>query len=238
MHFRALALALLAACNGAGDGQPGSSAAASDTGSASQPAAATGAASGATTAAATATDPDVARADSARIRGSADAKVWLIVVSDFQCPYCRMWHDSTDLTIRREYVDNGRVRMAFLNFPLSNHQHALPAAEYAMCAGAQRRFWEMHDAIFESQTRWAGLPNATPVFDEVARKVGLDMNALQACVESDKMVPLIEGDYDRARRAGTQATPTFLIGDVKLEGAQPASEMRRALDAALAASGR
>ena len=60
-------------------------------------------------------DPMVAHADSARIRGSSLAKVWLIVASDFQCPYCKMWHDSSDATIRRDYVDNGKVRLAYIN---------------------------------------------------------------------------------------------------------------------------
>ena len=181
-------------------------------------------------------DPLVAHADSARIRGSASAKVWMILASDFQCPYCKMWHDSTDLTIRREYIDNGKVRLAFVNLPLNIHPNAVPAAEYAMCAAAQDKFWEMHDALFAAQAKWAGLSNPAPALDQAAGSVGVDMNALHACVSSHRMRPLIEADQDKAARAGVRATPSFFIGNQLLEGVVPAAELRKALDAAIAAA--
>lgn len=235
MLLRALALLLVTACGGAEDAR-------------ARPAAGeranTARGDTARTDAATATPPEstrnplVARADSARIRGSAGAPVWLIVASDFQCPYCRLWHESTDHTIRREYIDNGRVRMAFINFPLSNHQHALPAAEYAMCAGAQGKFWEVHDGLFATQEQWTGLADASTVFDDVARKSGVDLAALGSCVSSHLMRPLIEADRDRALRSGVRATPSFFIGNQKLEGVQSADDLRKVLDAALAAAKR
>jgi protein-disulfide isomerase len=158
----------------------------------------------------------------------------MIMASDFQCPYCKMWHDSTDATIRREYVDNGKVRLAYINYPISSHQNAVPAAEYAMCAGVQNKFWQMHDALFASQEKWAPLSDPKATLDAAATSVGLDMTALHACVSSHKMVPLIEADHARASRSGVRATPSFVIGTRLLEGVQPASELRKALDAALA----
>jgi protein-disulfide isomerase len=229
MSARALALVLLTlACKGA-----------EDAGAKTAPGAATETAAPASASApgTTANDPLVARADSARIRGNSAAKVWMIIASDFQCPYCKMWHDSADATIRREYVDNGKVRLAFVNFPIGNHQNAVPAAEYAMCAAGQNKFWEMHDAIFEAQERWSALPNASVVFDELATKVGLDRNALQACLSSDKMLPLIQADYEKASRSGVRATPSFFIGNQLYEGVQSAADLRRVLDAALASAG-
>ena len=86
----------------------------------------------------------------------------MILSSDFQCPYCKMWHDSADMTIRREYIDNGKVRLAFINYPIGSHQNAIPATEYAMCAAAQNKFWEMHDALFAAQEKWVPLPNRVP----------------------------------------------------------------------------
>ena len=112
-----------------------------------------------------ATDPLVAHADSARIRGNPSSKVWMILSSDFQCPYCKMWHDSADMTIRREYIDNGKVRLAFVNFPINSHQNAIPAAEYAMCAAAQDKFWQAHDSLFAHQDTWAALPNPGPALE-------------------------------------------------------------------------
>ncbi|HEX6052377.1 MAG TPA: thioredoxin domain-containing protein [Gemmatimonadaceae bacterium] len=227
MSSRALALVLFTiACKGAEDARART---ASGTPEAAAPAAPT-----ATADAAGANDPLVARADSARIRGNPNAKVWMIIASDFQCPYCKMWHDSADMIIRREYVDNGKVRLAFVNFPIGSHQNAVPASEYAMCAGAQSKFWEMHDAIFGAQEVWSRLQDASPVFDELAGKVGLDRTALQACLRSDKMLPIIQADYEKASRSGVRATPSFFIGNQLFEGVQSAEDLRRVLDTALA----
>jgi protein-disulfide isomerase len=182
-------------------------------------------------------DPLVAHADSARIRGNPASKVWMIIASDFQCPYCKMWHDSSDLTIRREYIDNGKVRLAFVNFPINSHANAVPAAEHAMCAAAQDKFWQMHDALFASQDKWAPLPDPRPPLEQIAASVGVDMTALRSCVSSHKMLPLIEADREKASRARVRATPSFFIGDALLEGVQPIENLRKALDAALANAG-
>ena len=160
----------------------------------------------------------------------------MILASDFQCPYCKMWHDSSDLTIRREYIDNGKVRLAFVNFPIPSHQNAIPAAEYAMCAAAQDKFWQMHDALFAAQEKWVPLSEPGPALEQVAASVGVDMTSLRSCVSSHKMRPLIEADREKASRAGVRATPSFFIGTQLLEGVQPAEELRKALDAALASA--
>jgi protein-disulfide isomerase len=240
ISLRIIAIALLSACKGAEDARAKTAATAENAvpASAASPAAqspASGApAAAAPAGAASSTDPLLARADSGRIRGNANAKVWMILSSDFQCPYCKMWHDSADMTIRREYIDNGKVRLAFINYPIGTHQNAVPAAEYAMCASAQNKFWEMHDALFASQDRWVPLPKPDPVFDSLATAVGVEMNALRACVSSDKMLPLIEADHEKASRAGVRATPSFFIGSQLLEGVQMPSDLRKVLDAALA----
>ena len=224
-----------AGCKGAEDARAKTPPAASATpapqstpGGAATPAAAT---------AAPASDPLVAHADSARILGNPASKVWMIIASDFQCPYCKMWHDSSDLTIRREYIDNGKVRLAFVNFPINSHANAIPAAEHAMCAAAQDKFWQMHDALFASQDKWAPLPDPRPTLEQIAASVGVDMTPLRSCVSSHKMLPLIEADREKASRAGVRATPSFFIGDVPLEGVQPIANLRKALDAALANAG-
>ena len=185
----------------------------------------------------TATDPLVARADSARIRGNPSAKIWMIIASDFQCPYCKMWHDSSDAIIRRDYIDNGKVRLAFVNFPIGSHQNAIPAAEYAMCAAAQDKFWPMHDALFASQEKWAALPDPKPLLEQVASSAGADLTALRSCVSSHKMRPLIEADREKASRAGVRATPSFFINNQLVEGVVPTAELRKTLDAALASAG-
>ena len=117
-------------------------------------------ASAATTSAAGIAGPDsllLRRADHARILGSPAATVWVVEVSDFQCPYCRQFHDESYAELKHAYVDSGKIRLAYVNFPLDSHPHAWEAAESAMCAGAQGKFWPMHDGLFETQIIWESM---------------------------------------------------------------------------------
>src|SRR3954470_3339831 len=147
-------------------------------------------------------DSDLVKADLARIQGSPTAPVWVIEVSDFQCPYCKQWHDETYQTLKNEFVRTGKVRLAYVNFPLAQHQYAWPAAESAMCAGAQGKFWEMHDALFNTQTKWESLQTPGTFFDSLARAQGVDIARWHACVQSGKMKSTIQADHDRAQTAG------------------------------------
>ena len=179
------------------------------------------------------TDSNITRADLARIQGSASAPLWVIEVSDFQCPYCKQWHDQTYNAFVDQYVKTGKVRLAYVNFPLASHVYAWPAAESAMCAGAQGKFWPMHDALFATQTRWESLDTPGVVFDSLAQASGVDIRRWRDCVTTGKMRPLIEADHDRAQRAGASATPSFMIGNTLLTGAQPLDELRKAIDSAM-----
>jgi protein-disulfide isomerase len=181
------------------------------------------------------TDSVSSAADRGRIRGSANASVWLIEVSDFQCPYCKQWHDASFAAIDSEYVKTGKVRLAYLNFPLSSiHAHARAASEAAMCASVQGKFWQLHESLFASQEKWEEQSNPMPTFDSLAVAAGVDPRAWRDCMTSHATAKLIDADHDRSRTAGVQSTPTFFIGDRKLEGAYPTDSFRVALNAALA----
>jgi protein-disulfide isomerase len=181
-------------------------------------------------------DSLTARADAARIQGSPTAPVWVVEVSDFQCPFCKTWHDSTYRVLRREFVTPGTIRLAYINYPLPNHENAMPAAEAAMCAGAQGKFWEMHDGLFDTQDAWAHMPNAATVFDSVARAAGVNVAAMRQCIERGATRTLIQADAERAQESGVEATPSFIIGgDVLIRGAQPIEVFRRAIAQKLAA---
>ena len=182
-------------------------------------------------------DSNITLADLSRIQGSATAPVWVIEVSDFQCPYCKQWHDQTYAAFRDQYVKTGKVRLAYVNFPLDSHVFAWSAAESAMCACAQGKFWPMHDGLFATQNHWEATSSPAPVFDSLAKAVGLDMKRWHDCVSSGIMKPLIAADHDRASRAGAAATPSFMIGNKILEGAQPIEELRKAIDSAQVKSG-
>jgi len=164
--------------------------------------------------------------------GDSTAKTWVIIASDFQCPYCKQWHDETYASFLKEYVRAGKVKVAYVNFPLGQHQFAMIAAQAAMCASAQNKFWQYHDALFNSQTQWENMQQPRPVFDSIAKTVGVDVPSWGKCVDAGTMVPMIEADRDRLMQAGVQSTPSFLIGDQMLIGAQPIDSLRKAIDAA------
>jgi protein-disulfide isomerase len=146
-----------------------------------------------------------------------------------------MWHTETYPTLARDYVRTAKVRMAYLNFPLNSHRNAWPAAEAAMCASVQGMFWEMHDALFDSQDRWSAIPNPVPLFDSLAvQKFALKPEEWRACMSSHATAPLIQADLERLRTAGVESTPSFFIGDRGISGAQPTDVFRAAIEQALA----
>ncbi len=182
------------------------------------------------------TDSLVAKADRGRIEGSPNAKVWLVIVSDFQCPYCKQSHDSTFEQIRKEYVRTGKIKVAYVNFPLNSHQNAWPSAHGAMCAAEQAKFWPYADALFKTQERWAAMQPPAPLFDSMAVSLGLEMKQWRECVKSERLAGLIRADRDRGVEAGVNSTPSFLVGEKGLAGVHPMEDFRKLLDPANAAA--
>lgn len=187
----------------------------------------------------TATDTAVAslltRADLGRIEGQSSATVWLVVISDFQCPFCKRWHEETGPRIHAEYVRTGKLRIAYLNLPINTHRNAPPAHEAAMCAAEQGRFWPVADALFATQDRWKNRFNVEPYFDSLTTRLVSDVPRYRACVASGSTRALIDADISRVQRLGVGSTPTFLVGQQVIVGAQPYEVFKRALDGALAA---
>jgi protein-disulfide isomerase len=178
------------------------------------------------------TDSISERADRGRIMGDSTATLWVIMASDFQCPYCKMWHDQFFAPVMQEYAAKNRIRLAFLNFPVTGHQNAVPASEAAMCASVQRKFWPMHEALFATQKRWETMTNPTPLFDSLATASGADIALYRTCTTKHLTLPLIEADRDRGRAAGVGSTPTFFVGSQAVVGAE--HDLRGPIDAALA----
>jgi protein-disulfide isomerase len=223
-----LALVATLACskgNAAANGAPGSSA------SSAQKSA--GVAAAAAPAAAPAPDSVTDAADRGRILGKDTAPLWFVMVSDFQCPYCKAWHDSTYKMIEKNYVETGKLRMAFINYPL--HANSMPASVTAMCAAVQGKFWATHDRIFDTQNSWKALKDARPYLDSLAVASGADAAKLKTCEESKRVLPLIAADQARFQKAGVGGTPTFYIGNATLVGALPPADFRRVIDSVLAA---
>jgi protein-disulfide isomerase len=166
-----------------------------------------------------------------RSKGSPSAPVTVYEMSDFQCPYCRRFAQETFPGLEQNYIKTGKVRWVFINFPLTDiHAHAAAAAQLALCAGKQDRFWRVHDLLFQHQEAWAPLKEAGPFFVSLADSAGLSKKALLACLEAPETIQAVQADADGAARSGAGSTPTFYIEGGLLEGAAPLSVFRQVLD--------
>jgi protein-disulfide isomerase len=199
-----------------------------------------GAAPASASAGSSATNPDslIARADRGRAKGADSARVTIIEVSDFQCPYCREFAANTYPRVDSAYVRTGKARMIYINLPLSSHREAYAASEAAMCAGVQGKFWPMHDRLFATQREWSGQADAGARFERLAQALQLDMGAYRDCTANDRVASVIVNDAMQASQAGINGTPAFILnspaGQRALSGAVPFEQFAREMDALLA----
>jgi protein-disulfide isomerase len=166
-----------------------------------------------------------------RVRGSATAPVTVYEMSDFQCPYCRNFAINTFPALDSAYIATGRVRWAFINFPLTSiHQNALAAAEVAVCAAQQDAFWPVHDLLYKHQDVWSPLKQPAAFFLTLADSAKISRPRLLACVQSSAAQEAVRADAQGAERSGASSTPTFYIEGGLLVGAQPVPVFRQVLD--------
>ena len=171
-----------------------------------------------------------------RVRGAVTAPVTVYEMSDFQCPYCREFATTTFPAIDSAYVATGKVRWAFVNFPLTSiHHNAVPAAEVALCAAQQGAFWRVHDLLYRHQDVWAPLKEPAAFFLTLADSAKLSRPTLLACLKSPATEDAIRADAQGAERSGASSTPTFYIEGGLLVGAQPLPVFRQVLDSILKA---
>ena len=148
------------------------------------------------------------------ILGPEDAPITLIEFSDYECPFCKRWHDETFDRLIDAFP--GQIRFVYRDFPLTNiHPNAAPAAEAANCAHEQDRFWDFHRKLFSSSTL-----NAS-TYLAYATELGLDLDAFQECVTSRRYQDEVVADLEWAVNLGISSTPTFFINGIALVGAQP-----------------
>jgi protein-disulfide isomerase len=166
-------------------------------------------------------------------KGAEHAKVTIVEFSDFQCPFC----SRVGPTMQRILSEfSGQVKIAFKHNPLSFHQNAQGAAEAAMAAAEQGKFWEYHDKLFANQ---AALQRSD--LERYAQDLGLDLNRFKQALDSGKFKLAVSADQRLAQQIGADGTPSFFVNGRLLAGAMPfdsfktliQSEISRA-DAALA----
>lgn len=173
------------------------------------------------------------------ILGNKNAKVTLVEFSDFQCPFCEQLFKESLPQIKKDYIDTGKVKLVYRQFPLSSlHPNAQKAAEASECANAQGKFWEYHDQLFSNQAEWEGLdsPGALEKFVAYANNIGLDGEALRECVNSNKMAANVQKDVDEGGKVGVDGTPATFVNGILISGAVPFSDFKTAIDQALASA--
>ena len=156
--------------------------------------------------------------------GKADAPLVLIEYTDYQCPYCKRFYDTTFAEIKKNLIDTGKVRFISRNLPLPFHGNAKKAAQAAFCAGEQGRYWEMRDSLFRNQNRLE-----VEAITGYANGLSLKADAFKNCMDSGKFAKEISDEAAYGGTLGITGTPTFVLGTVKgdsvegrkIVGAQP-----------------
>jgi protein-disulfide isomerase len=174
-------------------------------------------------------------------RGETTARVVMIEFSDYQCPFCARYTRDVWPSIDKNYVQAGRLRYVFRGFPIESiHKQAFKAHEAAACAGAQGKYWLMHDELFTHQTALEPTD-----LKRYAKTIGLDPPVFDLCLDSGKMTSVVRQDADLGAQIGVSGTPLFLIGTARpdgavsvlkvITGAQSYDTIKRVLDEVLTA---
>lgn len=141
--------------------------------------------------------------------GAADAPLVVVEFTDYQCGFCKSFHDETMVALKKSYVDTGKLRILCRNLPLDFHQHAMPAAQAVVCAHQQGKFALMRDKLFAASARLS-----TDVIAQSAKEAGLDMEAFRTCMGSAQTLERVKRDMQDAQQAGISGTPSFVVGTV------------------------
>lgn len=168
------------------------------------------------------------------ILGQRTARLAIVEFSDYQCPFCAKFHSGAFETIKKKYIDTGKVLLVFRDFPLTSHPEAKPAAIAARCAGAQGGYWAMQRELF-SQSRALG----SDLYTQLGKKLQLKLPAYSKCMRDTEVAARVDRDFAYGSSIGVRGTPTFYIGRHKdgyvteitrLGGAQPAEAFSVVID--------
>ncbi len=174
---------------------------------------------------------DVSEDDDA-VKGDKNAPVTIVEFSDFECPFCARFYQNTLPELISEYIDKGKVKLVYRDFPLSFHPNAKPAAIAAECAreqGGDKEYYAYHDKLYDNQGSF-GKEN----FKKWANELGLKTSQFDTCLDSDKYADEVDKDFKAGQSHGVSGTPAFFINGRKISGAQPFSVFKTMIDEELA----
>lgn len=159
--------------------------------------------------------------------GPEDAPITIVEFSDFQCPFCKRFHEETYQALLDAYP--GQIRFVYRNLPLTSiHPDAMSAAVASLCANEQNVYWDYHDKLFSSDVL------GRDTYVQYATDLNLNTEEFNACLDSGKFDDFIAQDMDFAYNLGVQSTPTFFINGLAIVGAQPLSSFQNLIDKELA----
>lgn len=172
-----------------------------------------------------------------RTVGNAGAPVTFVEYADFQCPYCGIFHKQTEPTIISDYVNKGKVRFVYRDYPFLGPE-STRAAEAALCANEQGKFWEYHDYLFSHQNGENKGTFNDDNLESFAKTLGLDTATFNSCFASGKYENYLTDSVTKANRAGVTGTPKgFIVKNGKIvdtmDGAEPLGTVTAKLNAAL-----
>ncbi|MFV8167276.1 DsbA family protein [Mycobacterium sp. 134] len=166
--------------------------------------------------------------------GAPDAPVALVVFSDYRCPFCAKFSRDIEPELVNRYVDGGRLRIEWRDFPIFGPQ-SMSAARAGRAAAEQGKFWEFNSAVYAAAPERSKADLTDAVLIDFARQAGVpDIDKFTAAMRGDTFDAAINSDLARGTAIGVPSTPAFLINDVPMLGAQPTEDFVRAIDGALA----
>jgi protein-disulfide isomerase len=161
--------------------------------------------------------------------GLDNASVTIVEYTDFQCSYCAQFHSTTYQQIKDEFIDTGKVKFMFKDFPITQlYPFSEKAAEAANCAYEQDKFWEYHDMLYMKQAEWTRV--GIPKMKDYAQQLGLNITSFDLCLDSGVMRAKVLNDLTEGRGAGVTGTPSFFINGRYISGAMPFSEFKRIIE--------
>lgn len=161
---------------------------------------------------------------------TGSAQLTIVEFADFECPACQAIHPAVKKLIA-EYPQ--QINFVYRHFPLPQHKSAFLAAKASEAAGAQNKFWEMYDALYENQKTWADSKNPTALFLEYATKLNLNAEEFSTALAGKAYEQTINDDLTDARILGVNSTPTFYINGQKYTGPLSYSGLKNQIEAEL-----
>ena len=167
------------------------------------------------------------------IMGNPSATITIVEWGDYQCTFCYKFHQSTLNTIKHDFIETGKVKLVFKDFPLNGSDSVL-AAEAAYCAQDQGKYWQYHDELYKNwegeRTGWVTRDS----LDKFATTVSLDLEKFDKCLDDHKYLERVNQMYEFGKEIGIDATPSFLVFSnekiIKITGNQPLEVFLKSLD--------